>query len=65
MFTFYLTDNYIYITPVKKHSKKGNQAGGWFYEKSDPIFGASNRWIGDKVLTPTNKFLKKQKYYQQ
>ena len=47
--------------PVKKSSKKVKQAGGWFYERSDPIFGASNRFIGDKVITPTNNFLKKKK----
>jgi hypothetical protein len=47
--------------PVKKNSKKVKQTGGWWYEKSDPIFGASNRFIGDKIITPTNKFLKKTK----
>ena len=47
--------------PVKKRSKKVNQAGGWWYERSDPIFGASNRYIGDKIITPANKFLKKTK----
>ena len=47
--------------PVKKRSKKVKQAGGWFYERSDPIFGASNRVIGDKIIKPTNKFLKKTK----
>ena len=51
--------------PVKKSSKKVKQTGGWFWERSDPIFGASNRWIGDKIINPTNKFLKKRKYYQQ
>ena len=51
--------------PVKKRSKKVKQAGGWWYERNDPIFGASNRYIGDKIITPTNKFLKKRKYYQQ
>ena len=65
MCIFYLTDNYIYIMPVKKRSKKVKQAGGWFWERSYPIFGASNRYIGDKIITPTNKFLKKRKYYQQ
>ncbi len=44
--------------PVKKSSKTVKQAGGWWYERSDPIFGASNRYIGDKNITPTNKFLK-------
>ena len=47
--------------PVKKRSKKVNQAGGWWYERNDPIFGASNRFIGDKIIKPTNKFLKKTK----
>ena len=47
--------------PVKKSSKKVKQAGGWWYERSDPIFGASNRYIGDKIINPTNKFLKKTK----
>ena len=49
--------------PVKKskRSKKSKQSGGWFWERDDPIFGASNRWIGDKVITPTNNFLKKTK----
>ena len=47
--------------PVKKSSKRVKQAGGWFFERSDPIFGASNRYIGDKIITPTNKFLKKTK----
>ena len=50
---------------VKKRSKKVKQVGGYFWERTDPIFGASSRWIGDKVITPTNKFLKKRKYYQQ
>ena len=46
--------------PVKKskRGKKGKQVGGWFWERDDPIFGASNRWIGDKVITPVNNFLK-------
>ncbi len=48
---------YLDIRPVKKHSKKVKQASGWFFERSDPICGASNRFIGDKVLTPTNIFL--------
>ena len=47
--------------PVKKRSKKVKQVGGYFWERTDPIFGASNRWIGDKVISPTNKFLKKTK----
>ena len=47
--------------PVKKRSKKVKQAGGWWYERNDPIFGASNRYIGDKIITPANKFLKKTK----
>ena len=44
--------------PFKKSSKKVKQVGGWFWERSDPIFGASNRYIGDKIITATNKFLK-------
>ena len=51
--------------PVKKSSNKVKQLGGYFWERNDPIFGASNRWIEDKVITPTNKLLKKRKYYQQ
>ena len=51
--------------PVKKSSKTVKQVGGYFWERNDPIFGASNRYIGDKIITPTNKFLKKRKYYQQ
>ena len=47
--------------PVKKRSKKSKQSGGYFWERSDPIFGAANRYIGDKIITPTNKFLKKTK----
>ena len=47
--------------PVKKSSKKVKQAGGWFWERSDPIFGASNRFIGDKIIKPTNNLLKKTK----
>ena len=46
--------------PIKtsKRGKKVKEAGGWFWERSDPMFGASNRWIGDKVITPANNFLK-------
>ncbi len=51
--------------PVKKRSKKVKQVGGYFWERDDPIFGPSNRYIGDKIITPTIKFLKKQKFYQQ
>ena len=51
--------------PVKKRSKKVKQAGGWFYEASDPIFGASNRYIGYTIVTSTNKFSTTRKYYQQ
>ena len=47
--------------PVKKRSKKSKQSGGYFWIRDDPIFGASNRWIADKVLTPTNNLLKKTK----
>ena len=46
------------VVKKTKRCKKVKQVGGWFFERSDPIFGASNRWIGDKVITPTNKFLK-------
>ncbi len=41
--------------PVKKRSKKVKQVGGYVWERSDPIFGASNRYIRDKIITPTNK----------
>ena len=53
--------------PVKKskRGKKGKQVGGWFWERNDPIFGASNRWIGDKIISPVNNFLKEPKYYLQ
>jgi hypothetical protein len=44
--------------PVKKRSKKVKQVGGYFWERNDPIIGASNRYIGDKIITPTNKLLK-------
>ena len=44
--------------PVKKRSTKVKPVGGYFWERTDPIFGASNRWIGDKVITPVNNFLK-------
>ena len=47
--------------PVKKRSKNSKQSGGYFWSRDDPIFGASNHWIGDKVITPTNKLLKKTK----
>ena len=55
----------IYTMLVKKRSKKVKQVGGYFWERNDPIFGASNRWIGDEIINPTNKLLKKRKYYQQ
>jgi hypothetical protein len=42
----------------KPKSTRCKQVGGWFWERSDPIFGASNRWIGDKVIKPADKFLK-------
>ena len=42
----------------QKRSKKSNQVGGWFWERDDPILGASNRWIGDNVIQPANNFLK-------
>ena len=41
-----------------KRSKKPKQVGGWFWERNDPVFGASNRWIGDKVIKPADNFLK-------
>ena len=41
-----------------KRSKKAKQVGGWFFERNDPIFGKSNRWIGDKVIKPVDNFLK-------
>ena len=44
-----------------KKCKKAKQVGGWFFERSDPIFGASNRWIGDKVFKPADNFLKESK----
>ena len=44
-----------------KRSKKAKQVGGWFWERNDPVFGASNRWIGDKVIKPADNFLKESK----
>ena len=46
--------------PPKKSKgcKKAKQVGGWFWERNDPVFGASNRWIGDKVIKPADNFLK-------
>ena len=41
-----------------KRSKKAKQVGGWFWERDDPVFGKSNRWIGDKVIKPADNFLK-------
>ena len=41
-----------------KRSKKAKQVGGWFWERDDPVFGKSNRWIGDKVIKPVDNFLK-------
>ena len=41
-----------------KKCKKPKQVGGWFWERSDPIFGKSNRWIGDKIIKPVDHFLK-------
>ena len=41
-----------------KKCKKPKQVGGWFWERNDPVFGASNRWIGDKVIKPADNFLK-------
>ena len=31
------------------------------WERNDPVFGASNRWIGDKVIKPADIFLKESK----
>ena len=44
-----------------KRSKKAKQVGGWFWERNDHVFGASNRWIGDKVIKPADNFLKESK----
>ena len=46
--------------PVKKYKrgKKSKQSGGWFWERNDPIFGAANRWIDDKIITPFDNLLK-------
>ena len=44
-----------------KRSKKAKQVGGWFWERNDPVFGASNRWIGDKVFKLADNFLKESK----
>ena len=41
-----------------KKSKKPKQVGGWFWERNDPIFGSSNRYIGDKIIKPVDNFLK-------
>jgi hypothetical protein len=41
-----------------KKCKKPKQVGGWFWERNDPIFGASNRYIGDKIIKPVDNFLK-------
>ena len=41
-----------------KKCKKPKQVGGWFWERNDPIFGKSNRWIGDKIIKPVDHFLK-------
>ena len=43
-------------TRVKKTTN--GQRAGWFWERDDPVFGKSNRWIGDKIIQPTDKFLK-------
>ena len=47
--------------PPKKSKRSKKQAGGWFWERNDPVFGASNRWIGDKVIKPVDNFLKESK----
>ena len=44
-----------------KRCKKPKQVGGWFWERNDPVFGSSNRWIGDKVIKPADIFLKESK----
>ena len=44
-----------------KRSKKAKQVGGWFWERDDPVFGKSNRWIGDKIIKPADNFLKESK----
>ena len=41
-----------------KRCKKVKQAGGWFWERSDPIFGKSNRYIGDKIIKPVDNLFK-------
>ena len=41
-----------------KRGKKATQVGGWFWERNDPVFEASNRWIGNKVIKPVDHFLK-------
>ena len=47
--------------PPKKSKRSKKQVGGWFRERNDPVFGASNRWIGDKVIKPADNFLKESK----
>ena len=47
--------------PPKKSKRSKKQVGGWFWERDDPVFGASNRWIGDKVIKPVDNFLKESK----
>ena len=46
--------------PPKKsmRSKKAKQVGGWFWERDDPVFGKSNRWIGNKIIKPVDNVLK-------
>ena len=44
-----------------KKCKKPKQVGGWFWERNDPVFGASNRYIGDKIIKPVDNFLKESK----
>ena len=46
---------------TSKRCKKSKQSGGWFWEAHDPIFGASNRYIRDKIITPVDHFLKETK----
>ena len=44
-----------------KRGKKKNQEGGWFFERSDPIFGKFNRYVGDKIIKPVDNDLKETK----
>ena len=46
---------------TSKICKNVKPEGGWFWERNDPTFGASNRWIGDKVIQPLDNDLKETK----